>query len=90
MRPFLEHVGVVRINSQLSNYSMQELDTYRPNGDKVVRSDRILNKYKWRGKGRTEEKHRRVTTQVNLDNVHGFNMFSPTYNIQKELDFVRK
>ena len=62
-------------------------DTYRENGDKVVRSDRIKLKYKWNGRNAN---HRRVTTQVNLDNVNGFEVFKTSRNLRKELEFVGK
>ena len=62
-------------------------DTYRENGDKVVRSDRIKLKYKWNG---MNAKHRRVTTQVNLDNVNGFEVFKTSRNLRRELEFMGK
>ena len=32
-----------------------------------------------------------MTTQVNLDNVHSYEMFNPSFcKIQKELDFVKR
>ena len=54
------------------------MDTYRSNGDKVVRSDRIKNKYMRRGKSNN---HQIVATQKNLDNVNGFTMFHPCRNL---------